>query len=74
MSEQQQTASGKCACMGAGPALTDFLERMGPSEEVKAHFRAARLEVLKGIRALLDARIEQLSRTGEEKGSTIPVE
>ena len=71
MSEQQ--TSGKCVCMGAGPMLTDFLERMGPPEDVKAHFRAARVEILKGIRAMIDARIEQLSRT-EEKGASIPVE
>ena len=69
----EQTATGKCACMGAGPALTDLVERIGPSEEVRAHFRAARVEILKGIRALIDSRIEQLSRT-EEKGATIPVE
>lgn len=65
--------AGACVCMGAGPALTEFLERMGPPEDVKAHFRAARVEFLKGIRALIDQRIEQLSRT-EEKGATIPVE
>jgi hypothetical protein len=59
--------------MGAGPAITDFLERVGPPESVKAHFRAARVEILKGLRALIDSRIDQLSRT-EEKGASIPVE
>jgi hypothetical protein len=59
--------------MGAGPVITDFIERMGPPEEVKAHFRAARIEILKGLRAFIDLRIEQLSRT-EEKGASIPVE
>ena len=68
-----QTTSGKCGCMGAGPVITDFVERMGPPEDVKAHFRAARIEILKGLRALIDSRIEQLSRP-QEKGASIPVE
>ncbi len=70
---EPNTPKVKCACMGAGPLLTEFLESRGPSDEVKAHFRAARVEFLKGLRALIDSRIEQLSQT-EEKGATIPVE
>lgn len=72
MSEQK--ASGKCMCMGAGPALTEMVEKLAPSEEVRNHFRAARVEFLKGIRALIDSRIEELSRKPEEKGAAIPVE
>ncbi len=37
------------------------------------HFRQARIEVLKGIRELLDHRIEQLSR-GPQKGTRVTVE
>jgi hypothetical protein len=42
-------------------------------EPTKKHFRAARLEVLKGIRSLLDARIDRLSQHGQ-KGTKFSVE
>jgi len=64
----------RCLCMGAGPALTGMMEKFAASDEVRDHFRAARVEFLKGIRALIDARIEELSRKDDEKGATIPVE
>lgn len=72
MSEEKHYA--RCLCMGAGPALTATIEKFGASDEVRDHFRAARVEFLKGIRALIDSRIEELSRQQEEKGATIPVE
>lgn len=59
-----------CGCMGFGPALNDFKKEMGNAGE---HFRAARLEFLKGIRAFVDTRIEHLSRE-QDKGTTVPVE
>jgi len=62
-----------CGCMGVGPALTDLLHRIGP-ESARTHFRAARVEFLKGIRALIDARIENLSPEQEQQGTTVPVE
>lgn len=38
------------------------------------HFQAARIEVLKGLRALLDARIEQASRSrSKPRGTKIKV-
>jgi hypothetical protein len=37
------------------------------------HFRQARIEFLKGIRALIDHRIERLSRASQ-KGTRIVVE
>ena len=43
-----------CGCMGAGPLVTEFIKKMGPSDEVGQHFKAARLEILKGLRAMLD--------------------
>ncbi len=63
-----------CGCMGAGPAITNLMEKLGPPEEVRSHFRAARVEILKGLRALIDSRIAHLSRSAEEKGTTVPVE
>lgn len=62
-----------CACMGAGPTLTEVFRRMGPSEPVRQHFQNARIEFLKGIRALIDERIADLSKA-EQKGAKIVVE
>ena len=62
-----------CICGGAGPALTDFLKHIGPPEAVKQHFDQARVEFLKGLRALIDARIEQYSKPAD-KGEKVTVE
>ena len=60
-----------CVCQGAGPLLSDLLRRLGPPEQARRHFDAARLEFLKGLRALLDARIDQVTKP---KGQKISVE
>lgn len=76
MSEETKTAQnacGDCLCEGAGPALSEFLRRLGPPPEAKRHFDTARVEILKGIRSLIDARIQDLSRP-EPKGESITVE
>lgn len=75
MSEEQNTqgSCGTCFCGGAGPAFSEFVKRMGPPEGARKHFDAARLEFLKGIRALIDARIDSISQT-EPKGAKITVE
>jgi hypothetical protein len=59
--------------MGTGPALSDLLRRLGPPEQACRHFETARLELLKGIRAILDARIQQASKR-DRKGEKIEVE
>lgn len=61
-----------CGCMGLGPALTDVMNKLRP-KEAREHFRNARVEFLKGVRAVIDARIDQLSRT-ESQGAKVPVE
>jgi hypothetical protein len=53
--------------------LSDLLRRLRPPEKTRRHFEAARVEFLKGIRSLLDARIERISRAGA-KGQKISVE
>ena len=76
MSEEKTAGSascGDCFCGGAGPAFSDFLRRMGPPEGARKHFDSARVEFLKGLRALIDARIEHLS-TRDEKGTKVAVE
>ncbi len=63
-----------CGCMGFGPAVSDLFNRMGQSQ-ARDHFRAARVEFLKGIRSIIDARIDHLSKKrAENTGTTIPVE
>jgi len=69
-------SASSCLCEGAGPALTELLRRFGPPEQTQRHFRAARVEVLKGLRALIDARLEYLSSSERpgRKGEKIAVE
>jgi len=50
-----------------------LLRRLGPPEQACKHFETARLEMLKGLRAILDARIEQASKR-DRKGEKIEVE
>lgn len=66
-------ACGACGCSGAGPAFTDFLRGMMPPGAAVEHFDQARISFLKGLRALIDARIDDLSRK-EHKGTRINVE
>jgi len=73
--ENKQTAApshGCFFCTVAGPQIEAFLGHLWP-EETHEHFRAARIEMLKGFRTLLDARIERLSRQSQ-KGTKLTVE
>jgi hypothetical protein len=69
----KNTERGACLCQGAGPALSELLQRIGPPEQARRHFESARVELLKGLRALIDARIERISRANT-KGEKINVE
>jgi hypothetical protein len=62
----------ECYCMGFGPEVTRMLSGLG-SESAKGHFRSARIEALKGLRALIDHKIATLSKT-RARGTTIEVE
>lgn len=73
MSETDRQTTCDCGCRGAGPMLTAFLRRLAPSETVSQHFQAAHLEVLKGLRALLDEQIAARSAPLRQ-GIKIPVE
>ncbi len=53
-------------------AVLPMLERRW-DEVTGGHFRAARVEFLKGMRSLIDDRIERLQRH-EEKGTRVTVE
>ena len=43
------------------------------SDATRDHFRASRIEFLKGLRSLIDDRISHLS-SSESKGTHVPVE
>ncbi len=74
--EKKETAAqppGGCFfCEVAGPQLSALFDRCWP-EPTQEHFRNARIEVLKGIRSMLDARIERLSQH-PAKGTKVTVE
>ena len=59
-------------CNVVGPQLESMFQHLWP-EETHEHFRNSRIEALKGIRSMLDARIERLSKQSP-KGSKITVE
>ncbi len=44
------------------------------SDATKDHFRTSRIEFLKGMRSLIDDRIERLSREEPGKGTHVTVE
>jgi hypothetical protein len=73
--DEKQTAQphqGCFFCNVAGPQISAMLDHCWP-EHTQEHFRNARVEVLKGIRGLLDARIDRLSGHGQ-KGAKVTVE
>lgn len=65
--------SGDCLCGSIGKAFRMAADAFGPPEAARQHFRDARKEVLLGIRDIIDARIEHLSRQSK-KGARIVVE
>ena len=76
MSDEKTTTDAGCAgcfCGGAGPAFSEFIHKLGPPEGARKHFDSARIEFLKGLRALIDARIERLSGH-ETQGTKVSVE
>lgn len=73
MSDTNTQTPCDCGCRGAGPLLTAFLRRLAPSDAVSQHFQAAQLEVLKGLRVLLDEQIAAKSEPPRE-GTKIAVE
>ncbi len=75
MNEETANAHAQSTCFvcEATDAMKKFLSEMGPSEEAKNHFRQSRVELLKGIRRIIDDRIERVGRTGH-KGTHVVVE
>jgi hypothetical protein len=78
MSEQQATQQNttepviqeRCLCR---EIVNQFRDAFGMSPSVREHFTNSRIEFLKGIRAVIDSRIEHLSKAGQ-RGTKIAVE
>ena len=78
MSEQEATQQNatqpviqeRCLCR---EIVRQFREAFGVSPEVREHFTNSRIEFLKGIRAVIDSRIEHLSHASQ-RGTKIAVE
>ncbi len=67
----EHVRSQRCMCC---QMMDMFLDVTGlGSEEVRKHFRNSRVEFLKGIRAILDQRINALSSTAQQ-GSSIKID
>ncbi len=75
MKRNSKASAGRspCLCQGAGPALSELIRRLAPSPAARRHFESARLEFLRGLRAVIDARIEQVSRP-KARGQSIKVD
>ena len=71
--EREAARAVRESCERIGVELSNILRAFAPSEEVLAHFRAAQVEILKGLRAAIDARIERATQA-EEKGRSVPIE
>lgn len=75
MNETDAKSACACGCMGLGPMFTAAARHLSPSAAVTQHLRAAHLEVLKGLRALLDEHIAaQGGTTPHAPGTKIHIE
>ena len=79
MTEQKQTTAAeddiddiKRSMSVIGTEIYKMLHKIAP-REAQAHFKSAHVEALKGLRVLIDRRIDSLS-SERKKGTTIPVE
>ncbi len=69
----RHTGAGCFFCQVAEPQIKAFVDHLWP-EGTREHFRNARIEMLKGWRSILDAKIDRLSKENAPKGTTVPVE
>jgi len=69
----QSSHEHDCFCMGAGPEMFAMFKKLGP-DSARRHFRNARIEMLKGMRELINKRIDDLAEAGETKGTRVTVE
>ena len=73
MEEKTEGAAPHAAGCLFCDTIRPMLERCW-SDATRDHFRTSRVEFLKGIRSLIDARIAHLSREEQSKGTHVVVE
>jgi hypothetical protein len=74
-SEQtQEKREANCFCGTIRKSLEEAAELFSPPESACNHFREARIEFLRGIRDIVDQRINRLSRNKSAGGTRIVVE
>ena len=81
MAETESSSTGgstfrrdsECFCGSVRNAFEKAADAFLPPEEARRHFRQARVEVLKGIRELVDLRIAHINRQ-DSKGTRVVVE
>jgi len=68
----QPVTQERCLCREVVDSFREHFNVSVPPE-VQEHFKNSRIEFLKGIRAIIDSRIEKLSQAGQH-GTKIAVE
>ena len=68
-----KTAYPDCLCGNVRSAIDSVASAFVPPENVRQHFREAGVQVLMGIREIINNRIEDLNRTAS-KGARVVVE
>ena len=71
IAEPGATREEQCPCRDLGAHIAALLGVRSP--DAQQHLRNARIEVLKAVRAVIDERIQHLSRTAA-KGTKVSVE
>lgn len=66
----ERVAHERCMCR---ETLDHLQECFGISPEVRLHLTNSRLEFLKAVRAIIDARIEHISHSGQ-RGTKVAIE
>ena len=69
----EQKAGRQCICEDLSAAISEIFRKFGPPQAAREHFTQARMEVLKGIRVIIDQRIQDLSHA-QARGSKVTVE
>jgi hypothetical protein len=69
----RQHAHGCFFCDIAEPQIKAFIDHMWPAN-TREHFRNARIEMLKGWRTMLDAKIDHLSKQQAQRGTKVTVD
>jgi len=82
MMEAEQPGTGGARASTAGDEFRSrvqegfecLFDAFRPPDAACKHFREARIEVLRGIREIIDHRIQRLSRQNQSGGTKIVVE